>query len=471
MMGNDFGKYIMRIHFMGGADTVTGSQHIVEANGFQILRDCGLFQGKRREAEKINSEFLYDPGALHSMILSHAHIDHCGCIPKLIASNFQKPIHAISATTEIAAIMMKDSARIQEQDAAYLNQKNNRKGQPPVRPLYTVEDAEAAAKLMVGHDYHRRMELAPGIAHESFDAGHVLGSALSLFTLEESGRRHRLGFAVDLGRRGLPILRDPEYIGEVDTLVIESTYGNRRHDNANSATAQLGEVVRRTLERRGKVLIPAFALERAQEIIYHLGRLWCDGQLPHAPIYMDSPMATAITRVFGQQLDLFDEDAHHLLKCIRSPFGGGFIHFTSNVEESKAITASDEPCIVIAASGMCESGRILHHLKAGIGNPLNSVAIVGYQAINTLGRRLMEGEKIVRIFGDEFDVKAEIHTLKAFSAHADSEELMNYVRHVRPARTFLVHGEQESREAFAESIRAEKLSDVYLPRRGEVIEL
>lgn len=460
----------MRIHFMGGADTVTGSQHIVEAGGRRVLRDCGLFQGPRKESQRLNSEFLYAPADLDAVLLSHAHIDHCGCLPKLAAAGYEGPIHATNATVALAEIMMKDAARIQEQDAAYLNQKTNRKGLPPVEPLYTVADAEDAVRLMAGHDYHQTVELVPGIEHQSFDAGHVLGSALSVFTVRENGAVRRIGFAVDLGRRGLPILRDPEDIGPVEVLVMESTYGDRLHDHAGLATQQLGEVVRATLDRGGKVLIPAFALERAQEIIYHLARLWSDGSIPRAPIFVDSPMATAITRVFEQELDLFDDDARRLLHDVRARAGADFIRYTAGVEDSKAITGSERPAIVIAASGMCENGRILHHLKAGIGNPRNSVALVGYQAVHTLGRRLAEGEKRVKIFGDEFEVKAQIHNLKAFSAHADRDELIAYARRARPASIYLVHGESDARAALAGALRADGF-DVHLPKRGDVADV
>lgn len=456
---------------MGGADTVTGSQHIVEANGQKLLRDCGLFQGKRQESDKLNSEFLYKPAELNAMVLSHAHIDHCGCIPRLVANGFSGPIHTTAATRELTEIMLMDAARIQEQDAAYLNQKTNRQGKPPVVPLYTVPQAEESLKRFVVQDYHQPRELVPGITHGFFDAGHVLGSGLSVFTIEEGGRTVRLGFAVDLGRKGLPILRDPEDIGPVDALVIESTYGDRRHEDASKSTRQLGEVIQKTIGRGGKVLIPAFALERAQEIIYHLGVLWKSGAIPRIPVYVDSPMATNITRVFGRQLDLFDEESRRLLAEVRAGYGGDFVRYTASVEDSKAITGSNKPCIVIAASGMCESGRILHHLKAGISDPRNSVAIVGFQAVYTLGRRLADHEPRVRIFGDEFDVRAEVHVLKSFSAHADCDELLDYVKRIRPKSVFLVHGEAPARAAFADALRSSRFENVHLPARGDVVEI
>ena len=461
----------MRIHFMGGADTVTGSQHIVEANGTLVLRDCGFYQGRRDESRRINSDLGFVASHINTVLLSHAHIDHCGNLPTLVRQGYTGDIHATSATAALTDVMLKDAAKIQEQDTAYLNQKTNRKELPPVEPLYTIKDAEAACDRFKSHEYGQVLDLGPGIRHTSLEAGHILGAALSDFVLEEGGRTVRVGFAVDLGRKNLPLIRDPGVLKGVEVLVIESTYGDREHDAAEDATEQLFEVVKRTFDRGGKVLIPSFALERAQEILYHLQVLIAQGRLPRRPIYVDSPMASAITRIFDDKMHYLDEEFHRLKEragCLMCP---PWVKFVSSVDDSKKITSSDESCIVIAASGMCEHGRILHHLKHGIGDPRNAIAIVGYQASYTLGRRLVDGDKEVRIFGDLYPRRAEVAVLQAFSAHAGRTELLDYVDLVKPKSVYLVHGEQAQREAFAEGLRARGIKDVYLPKRGDVAEL
>jgi len=461
----------MQLTFWGGADTVTGSQHLLSVGGHHVLRDCGLYQGRREEARAINRELPFPADRVDAVFLSHAHIDHAGNLPTLVRNGFRGPIHATSATASLAEIMLRDAAKIQEQDAAYLNQKTNRKGLPAVSPLYTVSDAAEALKQFSTLEYHETIELLPGIRHTAHDAGHILGAALSHFELESAGRRTRVGFAVDLGRHHLPLIRDPEPLPPVDVLVIESTYGNREHGPAIDASQQLGDVVARTLARGGRVFIPAFALERAQELIFHLTDLVVRGVLPRVPVYVDSPMASAITRVFDDKIHYLDEAYHRhraSAGCLMCP---DWIRFVSSVEESKRVSTGHEPSIVIAASGMCEHGRILHHLKQGIGDPRNSVVIVGYQAEHTLGRRLVEGSDEVRIFGDLLPRRAEVAVLDAFSAHAGRGELIEYVRRLRPPRTYLVHGEQKQREALATALRSEGLTDVFLPRRGDVAEL
>lgn len=460
----------MKLRFDGGADTVTGSLVQIEVNGHRVLRDCGLFQGPRRLAFERNRSFPFAATEVSAVILSHAHIDHCGNLPSLARAGLEGPIHATHATADLCGIMLHDAAHIQEQDAAYLNQKTNRRGLPPVEPLYTTADADVALGWLRGHAYDEPVEVAPGVTLTGVEAGHVLGAELSVLDVEENGRRQRVVFAVDLGRRNLPLLRDPEVVADADLLVIESTYGNRDHADVRTARARLGEVVRTTLGRGGKLFIPSFALERTQEILYHLHALEAEGALGRVCAYVDSPMAGAVTRVFERHLDLFDEEAHELHHRMGSLFPS-WVRFTSTVDESKRITASDAPCIVLAGSGMCEHGRILHHLKHGIENPRNAIAIVGFQAAHTLGRRLVEGEKRVRVFGDEFTVRAEVHVLNAFSAHADRRELIEYVRAARPRRIVLVHGENGVRAALAEALRAEQTAPVLLPAAGDVVEL
>jgi metallo-beta-lactamase family protein len=460
----------MKIHFMGGADTVTGSQHILECNGSLVLRDCGMFQGKRDESARINRTLPFRPGNITAMELSHAHIDHCGNIPTL-TRGYDGPIWATPATCDLAPVMLRDSARIQEQDANYLNQKTSRKGLPPIIPLYSINEAEKAIGQFRENPLHKPLEIAPGITATTYEAGHILGAALSHYTLKQGGREVRVGFAVDLGRKNLPLLHDPELLPSVDLLVSESTYGNRLHGPAVDAGAQLEAVISETFARGGKVLIPSFALERAQELIYHITELIVQKQIPRHNVYVDSPMAATVTKIFDDHHEVLDAEyskLKHEIGCLLCP---PWVKFTSDAEESKKVTASPGPHIVIAASGMCEHGRILHHLKAAISDPKNSVVIVGYQAENTLGRRIVNGDKEIKIHGDMYPVKAQISVLNAFSGHADRNDLLAYYRALKPKKIALVHGESEAREALAEAIRSENIAEVFLPKRGDSLEL
>lgn len=460
----------MQLRFLGGAEVVTGSQHMIEAGGKRLLRDCGLYQGKRKLAKKINRDLGFDATTVDAVTLSHAHVDHCGNLPSLAREGYDGPIHATTATARLCEVMLMDAAHIQEQDAAYLNQKTSRKNLPPVEPLYTSEDAMAALGLFRGHHYHKVLEPIPGVRMESLEAGHILGAELSVFTVSENGREVRVGFALDLGRYNLPLIRNPEQMGPVDVLVMESTYGNRYHGAIEEADDKLAAIINRTVERGGKVLIPSFALERTQEVLYHLATLYREERVPKVPVYVDSPMATAVTRIFARSPEYMDEEFKEVRESGRV-FEAPWVHFVASVKESKELTASKKPCIVISASGMCEHGRILHHLKAEIENPRTSVAIVGYQAQHTLGRRLVEKQDVVRIFGDTFERRAEVKVINAFSAHADRNDLIQYVRAIRPQRTFLVHGEQDARVALAQAIRDEQLSEVFLPERGDKVDL
>ncbi len=461
----------MHIEFHGGADTVTGSRHILDVNGHRVLRDCGLYQGRRQEAAEINRNLAFDPTELHAVSLSHAHIDHSGNLPTLARAGYAGPIYTTTATAALCEVMLRDAAKIQEQDAGYMNQRKSRAGMEPIEPLYTMEDAEAVLQLFQGHHYRDVIEMAPGIRMTSHEAGHILGSELSEFDLEEDGRRLRVGFALDLGRHDLPLIRDPDLMPPVDVLVLESTYGDRHHDSAELADKQLGEIVSKTIERHGKVLIPSFALERAQEILYHLTLLISRGEIPDVPIYVDSPMATQVTRIFEKKTHYLDDEFHDAHEEIGAIFGSPRIHYVGSVSDSKSVTSSDRPSVVISASGMCEFGRILHHLKHGISNPRNSVVIVGYQAPHTLGRRLVEQETRVRIFGDWFERKAEVAVLNAFSAHADRTDLIEYAKGVKPKKVFLVHGEERARTALAAALKEEGIPEVFMPARGERYEL
>jgi metallo-beta-lactamase family protein len=461
----------MKWHFLGGTSTVTGSKHLLETDQARILFDCGLFQGRRKESNEINRTLGFDPAQLDAMVLSHAHIDHCGNIPTLAKKGYRNPIHATIATADLLPIMLRDSARIHEGDAAYLNQKTSRRGMPPIVPLYTVEDAEESLKLVRPHPYETPVTLPGGVTLTHVDAGHILGAALARLEIPRQDQPPlRVGLVFDLGRYNLPLLNDPVQIKNVDIVICESTYGDRHHDNALNEREDLRNAVNRALERGGKVMIPTFALGRAQEIVYLLAQLRARKQIPDVPVYLDSPMAQAISRVFEQSQAYLDEEFHDLQNHVGSVMTPDWLTFTESVDDSKAITSSSKPSIVLAASGMCEHGRILHHLKHGIGNEKNLILLVGYQAMHTLGRRLQEQQPKVRIFGDEFSVKAKIETLHAFSAHADRTELLRYVRAAKPRKVYLVHGEQDQREAFAELLRTDLKVEVNLPDNGDAVD-
>lgn len=460
--------------FIGGASEVTGSRHLLDLGDAKLLFDCGLYQGTRQVAEEFNSSLGFDPAEVDAMVLSHAHIDHCGNIPSMTRHGWRGPIHMTKATADLFPIMLRDSAHIQEADAAYLNQKTSRRGMPKVQPLYTMKDAEAAIPLVRPHHYYEPVDLPGGVRLIHVDAGHVLGAALAALDIPRTDPAQpplRVALAFDLGRYNLPLLNNPVQIESPDILIIESTYGNRLHAPAANAQADLLEAILPPLRRGGKALIPCFAFERTQEILFHLAALRESGALPPVPVYVDSPMATAITEVFEQNHGYLDPEAADLRRTKGNILTHDWVTFTASIDESKAITASDRPAIVIAASGMCENGRIRHHLKHGIENPKNRIILVGYQAVNTLGRRLQNGEKSVYIFGDLFSVKAEVISLHAFSAHADKLELFRYARKARARHVFLVHGEQESREAFATMIRT-NLPDtqVHLPTNGDIVD-
>ena len=462
----------MKWHFLGGANQVTGSKHLLVTDQARILFDCGLFQGRRKESEDINRNLGFNPAGVDAMVLSHAHIDHCGNIPTLARNGYRNPIHTTTATADLLPIMLRDSARIQEADAAYLNQKTNRRGLPPIIPLYTVEDAEAAIQLIQPHKYTEELLLPGGIRLTHVDAGHILGAALARLEIpRQGGPPLRVALTFDLGRKNLPLLHDPVQIRDVDIVISESTYGDRDHLDARHEGEDLRLAVNRALARGGKVMIPTFALGRAQEIIYLLAELREQNAIPDVPVYLDSPMAQAISRVFEFNLSYLDEDYHDLRSRIGSVMTAPWLRYTETVDDSKAITSSSEPSIVLAASGMCEHGRILHHLKHGIENPANQVLLVGYQAVHTLGRRLQNKEPIVRIFGDEFEVRAEVETLGSFSAHADRNELFDYIQGTGAKYVFLVHGEQSQREAFAARLRKRLGIPVELPNNGDIVDL
>jgi metallo-beta-lactamase family protein len=464
----------MRLQFLGAAQTVTGSMHFISANGQRILLDCGLYQGHRREANERNTHFTFDPKSLHAVILSHAHIDHSGNLPGLVKQGFRGTIYATSATRDLCAIMLPDSAHIQQKDAEYLNRRTRGKNKPKVTPLYSAEDAAEAVTLFHSVDYHSDLEVADSVTVRFNDAGHILGSAVTVLSLKENGKTFRLGFTGDLGRRNMPILRDPEFAGEVDALISESTYGGKFHDPPQDMKSTLEETLKRAIDRGGKVIVPAFSVGRTQDLVYLLHEIWEEGKLPRIPIYVDSPLSVNVTEVFKRHPECFDQETRQYLATHDDPFGFGTMTYITSVEESKRLNNLNEPCMIIAASGMCEAGRILHHLANNIEDPKNVILIVGYQADHTLGKKLVDRWEKVKIFGEEYSLRAEVVVLNSFSAHADHNDLLQYISQFslkRLGNVFLVHGDKTRAEKLAAGLYEKGISRVAIPEQGAVVEL
>lgn len=466
----------MQITFLGAARTVTGSMHLLEANGHRVLLDCGLFQGRRAETYERNLNFPFDPANIDAVILSHAHIDHSGNIPNLVKQGFKGLIWCTPATRDLCAAMLRDSGHIQEKDAEYVNKRRARRGEPPVEPLYTLRDATASLSSFISVGYGRPVQVVPGMTVTFLDAGHILGSAMVLIEVEEGNTIRRILFSGDVGRQGLAILRDPTPAPPADIVIMESTYGGRFHESPDEARSTLRRVVHETYRRGGKVIIPAFAVGRTQELVYALHTLTMEQKIPSLPIFVDSPLAVDVTEIFRLHPECYDAETRAFLDEFdrRDPFGFRRLRYVRDVAESKELNFLREPAIIISASGMCEAGRILHHLKNNIEDPANTILFVGFQAENTLGRKLVDGWDRVRIFGEEYDVRARIERIDGYSAHADHNELLAWIR---PAlkegtpRCFLVHGELPSAEALASALREEGVSDVTIPERGDAVTL
>jgi metallo-beta-lactamase family protein len=466
----------MKLQFFGAARTTTGSMHMVTVNGSRILMDCGLYQGRRAESFERNRNLPFDASQVDVLVLSHAHIDHSGNVPSLVKCGFKGMILSTPATRDLCSIMLLDSAHIQESDAAYLNKKRRRTGQPLVEPLYVRRDATRSLQRFVSVPYDMAFPVAPGVKLIYRDAGHILGAALICLEIEEGGRQRRLLFTGDLGRPEQPLLRDPYIPTDLDILITESTYGSRYHGSSDETSERMGAIVRETAGRGGKVIIPAFSVGRTQDIIYCLHQLLERGQIPQVPVFVDSPLSVNATEVFLLHPECYDEETHQFLldTSSRSPFSFPGIRFVREVEESKAINDLRGPAIILSASGMCETGRILHHLKNNIEKTQNAVVIVGWQAPHTLGRRLVEKQPRVRIFGQEYVRRAEVHVLNGFSAHADRRELLDWFDQVQSPsleRVFVVHGEEESSFALAEAFEERGVPHVAVPEPGQEVEL
>jgi metallo-beta-lactamase family protein len=447
----------MELEFVGAAQTVTGSMHLLRTEQATILLDCGLFQGRRRESHERNSKFSIDTSEIDAVVLSHAHIDHSGALPLLEKNGYTGPIFATPATRDLCTVMLRDAAAIQEQDARFLNKEADRTGSHDhVDPLYTDDDVVNVVGRMVSLPYKQRLTIADGVRLTFLDAGHVLGSAITVLDVTERGQHRRLAFTGDLGRYDRPILNDPEVPTDVDLLITESTYGDRLHDGTEKMEEDLAAVVRRTYERGGKVLIPSFALERAQEVVFALKKLRKAGLVPRMPVYVDSPLTVKITDIFKLHPECYDAETRGLMRGDDSPFEFEDLVYVEDREASKAISSSSDPAIVISASGMCEAGRILHHLRAGVENENNTILIVGYQAQHTLGRRFVEQRSRVRIFGVERDRRADVVVLNGFSAHADQKDLVGYAeacrKRGRVAQVALVHGDPKPQQILSSLI-------------------
>jgi metallo-beta-lactamase family protein len=460
----------------GAAETVTGSMHLLEANGARILFDCGLYQGKRQESFERNRHIPFDAASIDVLILSHAHLDHVGNIPSLVKSGFRGHIFCTQATADVARVMLLDSAKIQEHDTAYVNRKRAAQHEPPVEPLYTTAEAVASLHLFVGIGYERSISVANGVTLTLHDAGHILGSAICDIQLVEHGRHVRFVFSGDLGRATPRILRPPVRLDGADVLVMESTYGGRSHGPMLPTDEQLGRIVSATAQRGGKIIIPAFAVGRTQEIVYAFHQLCEAGRIPALPIYVDSPLALNVTEVFRMHPECFNmetvqfiaNDVHH------DAFGFDHLSYTRTVDESKALNDIHVPMVIISASGMAEAGRIQHHLTNNIEDPRGTVLIVGYQAEYTLGRRIAERQPTVRIYGDAYTLRADVQVLPAYSAHADHGELMEWAGALNLHNVhdiFLVHGEPEEQRALEQSLQGAGAPRVRAPKQGEVFEL
>ena len=456
----------MELTFAGAAREVTGSCHLVRVGEHRIALDCGLFQGHRREADRKNRELPVPVARLSAMVLSHAHIDHAGRIPFLVRSGFSGPIYCTPATRDLAALMLMDSAFIQEKDAEHLA----RRGREYVEPLYDSRDVARALELVTAVPYGRPVQVASGVSATFIDAGHILGSASVILDCHEAGVSRRLVFSGDIGRRGLPVIRDPQFPTGAEVVIMESTYGNRSHAPVSDARDRLGATIRETASRGGRVLIPAFAVGRTQELLYDLHGLLQEGLIPRIPIFIDSPLASDVTAVFEMHPDCFDR-GEDLVQRVDRLFRFDLVRYTRRVEESKALNTLRVPFIVIAASGMAESGRILHHLANGADDPRNTILIVGFQAEHTLGRRIVEKRPTIRVFGEEMPLRARVEVINGYSAHADREELMNWIEAVRASSprlrsVHLVHGEPDAQDALASELRMRGL-ETTTPRRGE----
>jgi len=469
----------MRITFWGAAGEVTGSLHEVEADGQRLLLDCGLNQGRRKEAEQKNRCLPVPAGKVSSVILSHAHIDHSGNLPTLVKNGYQGPIFTTPATIDLCHAMLRDTAYIQAKDAEFVNKRRRKRSRAEdlqgadVEPLYAMEDVERTLPLFYPVSYHTPKRLNGGLSYECYDAGHMLGSSVVILHERINGKRVRLAFSGDVGRPDLPIIRDPDALPPAEYLVMESTYGNRRHKETGAVTDKLAGIINRTCQRGGKVIVPSFAVGRAQQLVLLLHQLANEGRIPSIPLFVDSPLAVDVTKVFREHPECFDAETRQYLLDGEDPFGFERLRYIRDVAESMKLNDLRGPFVVISASGMCEAGRILHHLRNSLEDQRNTVLITGFQAENTLGRKLVDKWEEVPVFGEPMRVRAEVAKLNELSAHADQRELLNWMKPLAPhlKKVFLVHGEPSQSAALKEAVEREYGLETVIPCRGQSFEL
>jgi len=463
----------MNIAFHGAARTVTGSRHLVTTDsGKNILLDCGLFQNAGSDNETLNRHFGFEPDSVDVVLLTHAHADHAGNLPLLVKEGFAGKIYTTQATIDLCSVMLPDSAYIQQHDLEYINKKRIRKGLPYLTALYTLSDVEKALNQMVPVELHKPIKISDKLTATFYNAGHILGSAGILLISEERKQPIRLFFTGDIGRFNDLILQDPEPFPQADYIICESTYGNTLHDDFTQAAVKLREIIIRTcLEKKGKLIIPAFSLGRTQEIVFSIDKLMTTGQLPQLKVYVDSPLSTSATSIMRKHAELFNESIHQYMQTDPDPFGFPMLRYIREVGDSKELNELKEPCIIIAPSGMMEAGRIKHHLKNNIEDQRNTVLIVGYTPANTLGGKLTSGEKKVKIFGDEFDVRAEVQVINSFSAHADYSEMIKYLSCQDSSlvrKLFLVHGEYDIQKEWKFKLEKFGFKNIEIPEMHSV---
>jgi metallo-beta-lactamase family protein len=464
----------MRINFHGAAHTVTGSQHLLEINGKKLLLDCGMYQGKRAEAYARNVNFKYSPSSVDAVILSHAHIDHSGNLPNLVKQGYEGNIFVTHATKDIASTMLADSGHIQESDAEFVNKKRAQRGEEPIEPLYTKEDAEEVAGMFAGVDYVEAFEPTPGVVARFYEAGHILGSAGVSLEIEEKGRKIHLWFSGDIGRYKLPLLRDPVLPTHADYMIMESTYGDKSHNDPAMAFDEFQKVVKRTIERGGKVIVPAFAVGRTQEIVYHLNQMMYEGDVPRVPVYVDSPLAVKASDIFKNHLECFDDETKEFVRESRHPaLDFPMLNYIRSVEDSKALNERTDPMVIISASGMAETGRVVHHIRNNIENPRNTICIVSWQAPETLGRRLADREPEVRIFGDIYKRKCDVATIGGLSGHAGQDLLLKYATGVKDSvkDIYLVHGEEKQAMTLKGLLKGHGMDRVHYPEMHDHVDV
>jgi metallo-beta-lactamase family protein len=464
----------MKVQFCGAAGMVTGSSHLLKLdNGTKILLDCGLYQGGEEIMESFNNTWYFEPDQIDHVILSHAHIDHCGRIPKLVKDGFKGLIHCTYATRSLCQIMLMDSAKIQEKDAEYENKKRVEKGKL-ITPLYTSKDVENAMELFVGYSYDKWFQLDQSVAFLFKDAGHILGSASITLKIDDLGKSIRFGFTGDIGRPSRPILKDPQPMPEVDYLICESTYGDREHEESPAQKDRFLRIIEHTcMEKKGKLIIPAFSLGRTQELVYLLDQMENEGQLPHIPVYVDSPLSINATLIFGAHPECFDKELHDYMLTDPNPFGFNHLNYIRSIEDSKAINMSNEPCIIISSSGMMNAGRVKHHLFHAVDNAKNTLLMAGYAAPDTPGGMLRTGIQHIKLFGEWKPVRIEIEIMDSFSAHGDRLEMLDFIKNQRKVlkKMFLVHGEPEKQASFRAYLQDVGFENIDIPGLGDEVEI